>query len=128
MEHFSYAPRYGRDDNENRGVIEEEIYSKLGMELTSLEFSGSISSRVPRLLRSLYSYHGGSFENLPAFTQMTSLTLELPTDNINSFELPPNLLSLTLVFPKGVIDGLKFPPNLVKLSITNNLFKNVTKV
>ena len=127
LEHFSYTPRYGRDDYENRGVIEGEIYSKLGKELTSLGFSGSMSSTIPRLLRSLYSYHGGSFENLPAFTQMTSLTLKLPTDNINSFELPPNLLSLTLVLP-GVIDSLKFPPNLVKLSITDRLFKNIAKV
>ena len=125
LEHFSYINQREIKNDEYRVIIEEdEILSMLGPKVTSFGFSGSISTRIPRLLRSLYSLNGGSLENLPAFTQMTSLTLKLPSD-INNCELPPNLLRITLNFPRDEIDSLKFPPTLVKLSIRSAKFKDL---
>ena len=117
------------EEDESRGVIEEdEIFALVGPKVTTLGFSGSISARVPRLLHSIYSINGGSLENLSAFTHMTSLTLQLPAGNINSCELPPNLLRLTVNLPEGTIDRLKLPINLLKLSITSAKFEDLAKV
>ena len=123
LETFSCIARY-----EDESRIEYEIFSLLGPKMTCLGFSGSISPRVPRLLRSLYSINGESLEILTAFTHMTSLTLKHPTDNFNSFELPPSLLSLTLHLPKGEIDKLKLPLNLLKLSIKSAKFEDLSKM
>ena len=104
---------------------EDEIFSMLGPKVTSLGVFGSAT--IPRLLRSLYSINGGSFQNLDAYTHMTSVTLWEPSD-INSCNLPPNLLRLTLNLPDDTIERLKFPFSLLKLSITSAKFKDLAKV
>lgn len=120
METFSYI-------DENATNMDGNV-SMIGPRVSNFGFSGSFSSNIPTLLRSLYSVNGASLENLIAFTHLSSLTLWEPSSNINSCKLPPKLLNLKLFEPTGEIENLKFPPNLLKLSISLAKFKDFAKV
>ena len=110
----------------DRGAIEEdELFSMLGPKLTSLGFCGLISPRIPRLIRSLFSVHGGSFENLIDFSHLSSLTLWVTKENIESCKLPPNLLNLVVDLPRGKIDSLELPLSLLKLTFMNLKFEDL---
>ena len=120
LETFSYIGE--------RVADEDEIFSMPCPKLTSLGKAGPIPAAIPMQLSSLISIKGGRFKNLTSFTHMTSLTLREPKGNINSLELPPNLLELTLYRPTGEIDSLIFPFSLVKLSIRDAKFKDLSNV